>query len=861
MKQAYSIKECLRGYTNEALQLMCKRHKLAAKTKDARIRALEKVLQDPLHVREVLRELALAPLRLLHLLAHRDTTLVADVMSVPGLYNCGTRGEAPQILMEWGMALATPKEASGAFAFGEIRREIVFTENGTALLVPDKVRAQLPPAPGLGVRLRPWKGDVNPDPLHPPEYATSLFLESLRFVEVYAPRLTANNTVHLSDLAKGREIARDSGFSGETMDLAIMMGRHLHCVEPQNGRLVATPRSERWAEGSLPDRMRELFNACIASEELPDLKTFFPQLFESMEAHMPLSTLRRTYHKTIIREVLRDLPEGTWFELLDLVDAIRRLDTNIFFLEEQWRALSANVRGPSAAWKNQAWKAYDQRFFLWFMRLVLGIFGIVELANDGTLFRITQIGRYALSTDPDEIRRLAETEELAAEDGEDSARDALTVQSNFELIAYTERCPADLRRKLDMFCERLSGGAVSTYRLTQESVCRGVRTGTTVKDFLHLIESHTERAIPESVRHQFQTWDRKLSSITLWPRCDLVECKTAIEAEQLAEDTPGAELLGERFVLCKGAVPEATVVVDYAEDLGPCVEEADGLALRARWHESNLYVEPKLRRFGAIEHLRNGDMLVSLSRGMVARQDPTSLTEELEQIMKTSPSSRYRAAIRAWTGGGGTGLSRTATLLRLSDAELCEAILELPELKQYIEGRLGPSTIVVRQGRLAALKKILRENGVVVEPDNGSQAWDDGSPERWPVLVQGVDFKEPYVGSDEQTEKPVRKPRRGRPRKKPASSEPNSSGNGLPSYPPRITREIVEDAIARRRPVLIAYQTAWSDAPGVRRVHPVNVDELGGSLVLNGYCHQQNGSRSFKLAQVKGIRVLEDESF
>ncbi len=83
----------------------------------------------------------------------------------------------------------------------------------------------------------------------------------------------------------------------------------------------------------------------------------------------------------------------------------------------------------------------------------------------------------------------------------------------------------------------------------------------------------------------------------------------------------------------------------------------------------------------------------------------------------------------------------------------------------------------------------------------------------------------------------------------------------MPSYAPRIVYEILEDAIQRRRPVMIRYQPPWSDRAAVRRVNPVAIDLNGSAPTMNAYCHSQEAARVFKLARIAGIRVLEDETF
>ena len=50
----------------------------------------------------------------------------------------------------------------------------------------------------------------------------------------------------------------------------------------------------------------------------------------------------------------------------------------------------------------------------------------------------------------------------------------------------------------------------------------------------------------------------------------------------------------------------------------------------------------------------------------------------------------------------------------------------------------------------------------------------------------------------------------------------------------------------------------WDSA---RPLAAVPCDTLGPVPSLSGYCHRLGGARVFKLAQISGIRVLEDERF
>ena len=90
--------------------------------------------------------------------------------------------------------------------------------------------------------------------------------------------------------------------------------------------------------------------------------------------------------------------------------------------------------------------------------------------------------------------------------------------------------------------------------------------------------------------------------------------------------------------------------------------------------------------------------------------------------------------------------------------------------------------------------------------------------------------------------------------------------NVLGSLEQRIANVLLAFANRYGRPredgsVLIEYRSAWSTSPSVRQVNPVALDITGNAPALSGYCHQHGGARAFKLGQISGIRVLEDEPF
>src|SRR5690606_40811186 len=55
--------------------------------------------------------------------------------------------------------------------------------------------------------------------------------------------------------------------------------------------------------------------------------------------------------------------------------------------------------------------------------------------------------------------------------------------------------------------------------------------GITVEAFIDLLKRHSTRTLPANVLDQVGTWERKVQSVTLRAKCDVIECRTAEQAQ------------------------------------------------------------------------------------------------------------------------------------------------------------------------------------------------------------------------------------------------------------------------------------------------------------------------------------------
>jgi len=836
VSQPFTTKECLRGYTNEALGAICDRWRLAAQSKESRIRAIEHILREPLHVQASLQEMEGAALRLVHLVWGSHPVFAGDVLGVRGLYQASHPAKLLGDLAGRGFVLACPQERAGVFSLEDVAREHGPGEMGPLLMVPDAVGEQLAVAPSPPLSIAVPVTEAAAEGASSRDRATSVFLETLRAVEVLSPRVTAQGEVHKADEARALEMVRESSISAEAFSLALMEARELGCVEAREGRLCTTERASAWTELGRADRARDLFRAYVASPGLSDVKLFFPELFDAMCDRLPLHSLRRTYHKALAAAILRGQAEGAWHRIADFIQAVYHMDRNVLFLEARWRAIQSQAHDASHAWQERSWQTHETRLFSWMITSLLRDLDMVDISRGGEAFRVTPLGRYALGVGacPDEADLV---------DGR-----ALVVQPDFEVLLYMDRCTPELRRKLDTFCERVRGGPVSTYKLTKEALYRGARSNMSAADFMRMLGRYAMKPIPENVHRQVATWERRLESLVIRSRCDVAEYPTPQAAKQAAAAIPGARLVGDRFVLMTEPPREVSVRVDYRQPLRRFMRPEKGFQFRVPWEKSHLFLRSMLGDIADLEADASGGVTVRLSQRKIGAMDDWSLVAaQLEAVSEEPLPARFRLIIRAWMGDVEPALSGSAPLVRFVDPDVCESVLELAAAKQMVEGRLGLYTLVLRKGQATSFRNLLKEHGIRMVA--GEAFADTQPPETWVgdwVRRHGhAQEMEKTAGGDH---------REGR-------HAPTQPDEQLPAYSPRIVREIVEEAIARRHAILIAYQSAWGPTPSIRKINPVSLDLTNRTPTVSGYCHLHGGARSFKLSQITGIRVLEDETF
>lgn len=313
----------------------------------------------------------------------------------------------------------------------------------------------------------------------------------------------------------------------------------------------------------------------------------------------------------------------------------------------------------------------------------------------------------------------------------------LTVQPNLEIIAYRQGLTPGLLRRLAQFAAWKGLGPACTLQLQAESVYRALEAGQSFDTIRLTLEQHSSRGVPPAVLDSLRTWANKRERIAVYPTATLFEFATAADlSEAIARGLPATRLT-DRLAL---VADESGIdfrhfrlmgTRDYALPPEKCVAvEADGVTLAVDLGRSDLLVEIELQRFTE-----------PVDRPRPAADKPSIRTYRL--TAQTAAAARAsglsgRALDEWFLQRSGAPLSpagrllltspqlpavelRRQLILSVPSAEVADGLMQLPETGGLIEGRLGPTALVVAEENVTRLRQRLTELGLNLLAEDGSE--------------------------------------------------------------------------------------------------------------------------------------------
>jgi len=342
----------------------------------------------------------------------------------------------------------------------------------------------------------------------------------------------------------------------------------------------------------------------------------------------------------------------------------------------------------------------------------------VRSVDGGWLVRLTPAARWLLRIGAQ-----------AGERGNPPAQDAvfsqtLLVQPNLEIIAYRQGLTTSLILKLTRFATWKSLGAACTLQLEPETVYRALEAGQTFETIRLTLEQHGTRVVPPAVLDSLRTWSNKRERITVYPSATLLEFASGEDlTEALARGLPGVRIADTLAVVASEEEIDfrhfrLTGTRDYSLPPERCVRlEDDGVTLTVDLSRSDLLLETELPRFAE----QGGGSAASGQRQY--RLTPASLASARSGGMQLS-------TLEAWFQQRcGQPLSPAARMLfigsqlppprleqklvlEVASPELADGLLQWPETRALVSGRLGPTALLVSEEQAPLLRERLRAAGL-----------------------------------------------------------------------------------------------------------------------------------------------------
>lgn len=372
--------------------------------------------------------------------------------------------------------------------------------------------------------------------------------------------------------------------------------------------------------------------------------------------------------------------------------------------EQHRQELAAWQEKTRAEWLNQERPWLEGAFTTW-----LYFLGLVELATEnGKMigFRLTDLGRSTFHPE------LASTS-LAESAPPDSAHPAWVVQPNFDIIAYLEYVTAPQLAFLERHAERTqSQRHTAHYRLTRESVYRGLESGTTLNKLFDRLKTGSQVELPQNVMVELREWASLRERIVLRRHARMLEFSSAKALQNALTLGLSGSIVDERFLLlAQNKKPNAadSMLINYAQPLPPNLNVFEDGKIHLKRGNHDLITAAQLSQWAA--HSSDLEWQLTAESVSATLSMGRKVTELLSFIKSRSAHPLpplLEIALRSWAGETYQVELESAIILRCPEEHIFNAIIASPMMKPYLKGYLYPDFLFVDAQKLESLQAQLK---------------------------------------------------------------------------------------------------------------------------------------------------------
>jgi hypothetical protein len=301
---------------------------------------------------------------------------------------------------------------------------------------------------------------------------------------------------------------------------------------------------------------------------------------------------------------------------------------------------------------------------------------------------------------------------------------SLLVQPNLEILVYRQGLTPSLVARLSRFAAWKSFGAACTLQLLPETVYRALEAGESFASISQALERHGMKPVPESVASALRTWANKRDRLQVFPAGALFEFQSAADLnEALARGLPGVRLSERLAIVANESAIDykhfrLTATRDYGLPPEKCVEvAADGVTLSIDLARSDLLIETEVERFAeALEPGANGRRSYRMTPDSLAAAGAGGMTlAALEHWFLQRTGQQLSPSARLFLTGCQLSPWQFQRLLvfTVPTVEMADGLMQWPRTRSLIQGRLGPTALVVAEENREALEGCLRTLGMM----------------------------------------------------------------------------------------------------------------------------------------------------
>ena len=345
--------------------------------------------------------------------------------------------------------------------------------------------------------------------------------------------------------------------------------------------------------------------------------------------------------------------------------------------------------------------------------------GLVELAvKHGRVsgFRLTGPGMGTFHPELLTLAPQAETITVSAN------QPAWVVQPNFDIIAYLDRTSAPQLAFLERHAERTQTNPHTVqYRLTRESVYRGLESGTVLTDLMDGLKAGAQTELPQNVLVELREWAALRERIVLHHSVCLLEF-TSAEARQSAAKSMSGREVGDRFLLFEQK-PENLVwpagfkfdQINYAQSLPKDLSVTELGRIHLKHAPQDLITADQLNQWAVNVSASEWQLTAeSVSTRLKIGRKITELLGLLTGRSVYSLPPLLEIALRSWAGENYQVELDSVVVLHCPQEQLFSAISKSPTIKPFLKGYLPPDLLFVDVNHLKSLRVQLNWLGCFV---------------------------------------------------------------------------------------------------------------------------------------------------